>query len=194
MLISIYLIVAIVCAVVLIAMAIFGNIFGDVDVDTDIDLDLDLGDVGIDIGEVDLDAGATGLSPISLPVALVFGTMFGSFGAILEAFEVNAYLVPVIATVISLVITGALYILFVKFFIETQATSTINKANLVGRSAETTMPITKENPGQIMVLTEERGRTLLEAISNDNIPTNTMVKITGLAGNGVKVELPKEVK
>jgi hypothetical protein len=61
--------------------------------------------------------------------------------------------------------------------------------DLVGKDGETTMPIKPGSPGQIMVVTEERGRTLVQAVSDVDIPTNAMVSIVEVVGNGVKVVL-----
>ena len=73
MFISIYLVVAIVCAIVLIIMAIFGNVFGDVDLDADSGVEFDFGEGDVGYG----DFGGPGISPLSVPILLIFGTFFG---------------------------------------------------------------------------------------------------------------------
>jgi hypothetical protein len=42
--------------------------------------------------------------------------------------------------------------------------------------------------GQIIVVTEERGRTLLSAVADEPIPQDTIVEIKAIVGNGVRVE------
>jgi membrane protein implicated in regulation of membrane protease activity len=187
--ISIYLIVAIVCALLLIIMAAFSD-FGDFDTDVDVDLGADMDvDGGVDLGgHGDFHGGD--ISPLSIPVILVFGTVFGATGSIFEDILENQLLVPVYATILGLAVTAVVFVILVKVFIKTQAHTQVDLAELVGSECETTMPISSDSPGQIMVITDERGRTLLTATSNVNIPTNTVVKITGIVGNGVRV-IPK---
>ncbi len=183
MVISFYLIIALVCGLLLIVMAAMGGI-GDMDMDMDMDVDVDM-DMDMDIGHGDF--GGMGISPLSVPVILTFATLFGGFGAIFEGMEYDVYIVPMYALGIAAAITALIFIILVKFFIKTQATTQVNLKDLIGMEAETTMPIRPKAPGQIMVITEERGRTLLSAVSDVDIPTNTMVKITGVVGIGVRV-------
>ena len=184
MVISLYLIVAIICALLLVVMAAFADFGGDAGVDG-VDLHLDS---GADAGYGDFHGA--GISPLSIPVILVFGTIFGAFGAFFEDIDLNMILVPTLSAIISAAITSVIYVLLVKVFIKSQATTQVHIKDLVGKDGEATMPITPGSPGQIMVITEERGRTLVSAVSDVNIPTNAMVTITGVLGNGVKV-VPK---
>lgn len=186
--VSLYLIVAIICAVLLGITAVFADFGGDMDVDVDTSIDIDTG-VDADLGHGDFHGA--GITPLSIPVALVFGTLFGATGTIFEAMEYNVFMVPVFAVVVATVVTAIIYVILVKFFIKTQATSQVNVRALVGKVGETTMPITSNSPGQIMVITDERGRTLLTAVSDIDIPTNTIVEITGIEGNGVRVKSRK---
>jgi len=186
--ISLYLIVAIVCALLLIIMAAFSD-FGDLDTDVDVDIGADMDvDGGIDLGHGDFHGGD--ISPLSIPVILVFGTVFGATGSIFEEILSNQILVPVYATLIGIAVTAVVFVILVRVFIKTQAHTQVDLAELVGAECETTMPIKPGSPGQIMVITDERSRTLLTATSDVNIPTNAMVTITKIVGNGVSV-IPK---
>lgn len=186
--ISIYLMVAIVCALLLVIMAAFSD-FGDLDTDVDVDIGADIDvDGGMDLGHGDFHGG--GISPLSIPVILVFGTVFGATGSIFEGILANQLLVPLFATLIGIAVTAVVFVILVRVFIKTQAHTQVDLAKLVGAECETTMPIRPGLPGQIMVITDERGRTLLTATSKVDIPTNAMVTITKIVGNGVNV-IPK---
>ena len=188
--ISIYLIIAIVCGVLLGITAAFADFGGDMDVDVDASVDVDIdASVEADVGYGDFHG--PGITPLSIPVILVFGTLFGASGTIFEAMNYNVYVVPMLAVIIAVVITAIIYVLLVKVFVKTQATSTVILPELIGKEGETTMPIKTSAPGQIMVVTEARGRTLLTAVSDIDIPTNTIVEITGIEGNGVRVRMKK---
>ncbi|MDO9536853.1 MAG: NfeD family protein [Thermoplasmata archaeon] len=184
MIISFYLVVAIICAVMLIIMAAFADFGGDAGFDG-VDMHLD---TGADAGFGDFHGA--GISPLSIPIILVFGTLFGAFGAVFEDMEMNTILVPTLSALIGVAITAVIFVLLVKVFVKSQATTQVHIKDLVGSDGETTMPIKPGSPGQIMVITEERGRTLVSAVSEVDIPTNAMVNIVGIAGNGVKV-VPK---
>jgi len=186
--ISLYLMVAIICALLLVIMAAFSD-FGHIDTDVDVDIGADMDvDGGMDLGHGDFHGGD--ISPLSIPVILVFGTVFGATGSIFEGILENQLLVPVYATLLGLAVTAVVFVILVKVFIKTQAHTQVDLKELVGSECETTMPISADAPGQIMVITDERGRTLLTATSNVSIPTNTVVKITKVVGNGVSV-IPK---
>lgn len=183
MVISIYLAVAIVCAILLAISAMFSDFGGDMDADADIDgVDADFdGDVGHG------DFSGAGITPLSVPVLLVFGTLFGAFGTIFEGMEFDVYMVPLFSLGIATVITIGVFLTLVRVFIKTQATTQVDLKELIGKEGETTMPIKEGAPGQIVIVTEQRGRTLLHAISDSDISTNSVVKITEVVGNGVKV-------
>ncbi|MBU4032010.1 MAG: hypothetical protein KKH41_07895 [Candidatus Thermoplasmatota archaeon] len=196
MVISFYLVMAIICAVMLIIMAAFADFGSDAGVDG-VDMHLDTDASGVDMH---LDSGTdtgygdfhgAGISPLSIPIILVFGTLFGSFGALFEDQVTNIILVPTLSALISVIITAIIYVILVKVFVKSQATTQVHIKDLVGKDGEATMPISSSSPGQIMVITEERGRTLVSASSDVDIPTNAMVTITGVLGNGVKV-IPKK--
>ena len=49
------------------------------------------------------------------------------------------------------------------------------------------VPIRPGQPGQIVVVTEARGRTLLQAIADESIGTDEHVIVDAIVGNSVKV-------
>ena len=191
--ISIYLIIALVCGLLLIIMAAMGG-FGDADVDFDagIDMDLDI-DGGVDVGHGDF--GGTGISPLSIPVLLIFGTMFGCSGAILEAIgQMDALWIPLVSIIVATIITAITFVAIVKIFVQSQGSTAVGMSDLVELEGLVTIRITKEEPGQIVATTEKRGRVTASAVANEDIPTNSQIKITGVIGNSVRVEkLNKEV-
>jgi len=84
--ISVYLIIAIVCAVLLAVTVALGGLIDHVDFGGH---DFDIGGHDVDMGGVDAggDYGefhGPGISPLSLPIMLAFGTTFGCVGALLE--------------------------------------------------------------------------------------------------------------
>ena len=180
---SLYLIIAIICGITLIIMALFG--FGDMG-----DFDFDAGpDIDIDGGHFDGghgDAGA-GLSPLSLPLILSFGTSFGAFGTIFTSMEWNPLLVPIVAALISLGISALMFFILLKVFIQTQANTQVVYSKLAGMNAEVTIPIKPGVNGQVLVITEERGRTLITASSEEEIKTGTQVTIQKVVGSTAMV-------
>jgi hypothetical protein len=184
--ISIYLIIAIVCAVLLIVTVALGGLAGDVDVGGDFDVggpDLDMGGPDVDFGEW----GGPGISPLSLPIILAFGTTFGGVGALLEAADYDEFIIPIIAVFVSIFTAGGLYLAIMWLFVKTQASSTVDVGGLIGQEGTVSVAIKPGRQGQIVIVTEERGRTLLPAVSDMAIPTDSVVEIQSIVGNGVKV-------
>lgn len=177
MIISIYLLIAIICGVLLLAMAAMGGL-GDFDADFDVDADFDAGHG---------DFGGAGISPLSVPIILCFGALFGSAGVVFEELEYGAFEVPMYSVIVAAAITSVLFIILVKFFVKAQGTTEVKYKDLVGLTGETTMPTKPGTSGQVMVVTEERGRTLASTISDFDIPTNTEVKIIGVVGTSLKI-------
>jgi hypothetical protein len=179
---SMYLFIAIICGTLLIVIALLGGDFG-VDLDTDVDLD-----IGTDVDVGGFDAG---LSPLSLPVVLTFGTCFGGFGAMFEALEYGKFTTPLLSAAISAGISALLYVIIERLFVKTQATSSVKLRNLIGMDAVTSIQIKEGQQGQIVVITEERGRTLLPAISEEDIGTDQTVIIESFAGEAAIVRTKK---
>ena len=184
--INIYVLIALICGLLMIAMFFLGDFGGDVDVDVDMDVDVDLGH--IELGHGDFQAG---LSPLSLPIMLMFGTSFGAFGYIFEQFIDNQFIVPLLSILVSAVVAGVMYLLVLKIFVRTQTSSDIRLGQLIGQDAIVSIPIKKDSIGQIIVTTEERGRTILSAVSDEEIPSDSIVEIIKVMGDGVFVKKKK---
>ncbi|MFQ6106928.1 MAG: hypothetical protein ACE5QF_05005 [Thermoplasmata archaeon] len=186
--ISIYLIIAIVCAILLIVTIALGGLMGEVDVGGDFDVggpDLDVGGPDIDLGYGDF--AGPGISPLSLPIILAFGTTFGGVGALLEQAEFNPFIIPMVAVLVSVITSGGMYFAITWLFVKTQASSSVDLSSLVGQEGTVSVAIKPGKLGQIVVVTEERGRTLIPAVSEETIPTDTVVEIQAVVGNGVRV-------
>lgn len=195
MAISIYLIIALICAILLIVTVALGGLTGDVDVGGgDFDVagpDFDVAGPDIDVGGADIGYGdftGPGISPLSLPVVLAFGTTFGGIGAVLEQIGMDVFIIPVIAIFVSIAVAGGMYMLVVKVFVKTQTSSMVDMQALIGEDGTVTVAIKPGMTGQVLVVTEARGRTLLAAVADEGIPTDTTVRVTGIVGNGVRVE------
>ena len=181
--ISVYLLICLVCGILLIVMGMFG--FGDFG-----DFDFDTGDIDLDTGDFDLDHGDMGgLSPLSLPIMLSFGTSFGAFGVIFSSMEFEPMLVPILSGLISIGIAAIMFMLMVKIFVQTQADSTVRMGKLVGEEATVTVAIKPPEVGQIMVTTPQRGRTLITATAEDYIPTAASVVIIKMVGSTAQVKM-----
>ena len=147
-----------------------------------------LGDIGG--ADFDHDVGTdvdTGLSPLSLSVVGVFGTSFGGFGTLLETLRFQPILVPILATVFALLTAGGMYVLMLNLFVKTQAETRVDLQTLQGYKGQVLVPIRPGQPGQIVVITEARGRTLLQAIADEPIGTDEHVIVDEAVGNSVKV-------
>ena len=110
--ISIYLIIALVAAIALLVMAALGGFGGDIDADVDVD-------TGIDAGHFDAghgDFSGSGISPLSIPIWLIFFTCFGSIGTIIEAAGYETLFIVGVSVTISMVITIVTFIILIVFF------------------------------------------------------------------------------
>jgi len=180
--ISIYLLIAIICAILLIVTVAMGGFTGgDFDVEG-----LDLGGPEADMGYGDF-MGA-GISPLSLPIVLTFGTTFGGIGAVLEEMNWNPFIIPFIAMLVSVMTAGVMYVVVVKVFVRTQTTTVVNPRDLVGEKGIVSVAIKPGRTGQVVVVTTERGRTLLPAIAEEAIPTDATVTIEAVVGHSVRVK------
>ncbi len=183
--ISIYLLITLICGILLIVMALFGfDDFGGMDFDASPDVDIG----HFEAGHGDMGAG---LSPISLPLILSFGTCFGAFGTIFTSLGWNPVLIPIVAALVSLGISAILFFLLVKLFIQTQATTQVRFNTLVGKDAQVTIGIKPGESGQILIITDERGRTLITATSDDEISKDTIVTIQEFVGSTAVVREKK---
>ena len=184
--ISIYLLICLICGILLIVMGMFG--FGDFG-----DFDFDAGDLDIDTGDFDMGDGdvSGGLSPLSLPIMLSFGTSFGAFGVIFTSMEFDPLVVPVLAIIVSIGISALMFFVMLKVFVQTQVDTTVDLKKLVGQEAHVTVAIKPPAIGQIMITTKERGRTLITATSEDDIPSGTTVIIEKMVGSTAYVKQEK---
>ncbi len=145
-----------------------------------------------DIGGVDFDHDVpsnvgTGVSPLSLPILATFGTAFGGFGTIFEALNFGGLWTPILAAIFAGLVGGGMYVLMLNVFVKTQAETRVDLQELKGYKGQVLVPIRPGQPGQIVVVTEARGRTLLQAIADQEIGTDEHVAIDSVVGNSVKV-------
>jgi membrane-bound ClpP family serine protease len=167
--ISIYIWIMVVFLVILVIILILG---ADFDFDFDADIDSDVG---------------TGVSPLSLPVIALFGTGFGGVAAVLDTLHVHIALVVLPAGFLAAAMAGGMYFVMYRVFVKTQSSSDVVLPELIGREANVTIPIGPGKTGQVLVITAERGRTLVPAISSEEIPTNQAVVIESVVGNTFRV-------
>jgi membrane-bound ClpP family serine protease len=80
-----------------------------------------------------------------------------------------------------------MYVLMLNVFVKTQAETKVDLADLVGFKGQVLVPIRPGQPGQVVIVTEARGRTLLQAISDEEITTDEHVIVDSVVGNSVKV-------
>jgi membrane-bound ClpP family serine protease len=80
-----------------------------------------------------------------------------------------------------------MYVLMLNVFVKTQAETKVDLESLVGFKGQVLVPIRPGQPGQVVVVTEARGRTLLQAIADQEITTDEHVVVDSVVGNSVKV-------
>lgn len=139
-----------------------------------------------DFGGADTDVD-TGLSPVSLPVIGVFGTAFGGFGTLFEGLDLGGILTPVLAAVLATATAGGVWAVMLKVFVRTQAETRVDLDTLVGHKGQVIIPVKPGQPGQIVVITDARGRVPLQAISDESIGTDEHVVIESVVASSVKV-------
>ncbi|MDG6225252.1 MAG: NfeD family protein [Candidatus Thermoplasmatota archaeon] len=174
-----YAVIGAISLIVLIIMLVLGGL-GSVDVDIDVP-GIEVEGPNFDIG----DGGAPG--PVSVPVILSFMSAFGILGAIMTFFEVHPAITPFLSAAASLILAGVLFLLTLYLFKRAQADSTISIPKLVGMEASVNVSIRGGKEGQVVLVTEQRGRTILPAVADRDIEENTRVRITGVVGDAVKV-------
>jgi membrane-bound ClpP family serine protease len=81
-----------------------------------------------------------------------------------------------------------MFVFLVKVFAQAQTSSNINLNDLVGKEAIVSIPLKPDSLGQIIVVTEERGRTTLTAVSDEEIATDSIVRIMKISGDSVFVK------
>ena len=125
---------------------------------------------------------------MSLPMAAIFGVSFGGMGALLENAGLSALAVAFGASLFAFGVAALMYLLVVRVFIRTQAETKVVLKDLVGSSAQVTIPAGPGQTGQILVITEARGRTLVPAIASERINTDEIVVIREVMGSAVRIE------
>jgi len=174
--ISLYVWIAMISLLFLIVLVALGGYGLDIGGDVDADVDLDYGDFG-----------GPGISPLSLPLVAAFGTTFGAVGALLETSGTSDVLAAIGATASAVLIAGAMYWAVGKFLVKAQASTEVKPDTLIGRDASVVIPVRPGSQGQILIITEERGRSLFPAIANEDIPRDAVVEITGFTGGVANV-------
>jgi len=146
-----------------------------------------VGDFGGDF-DTDVDTNvAHGISPLSLPVLALFGTSFGAVAAIVDTLDLPTVAVVTSAGLVAAVVAGGMYFAMSRFLVKAQISSDVTLQNLVGMQGNVTIPVTPGSTGQVLVITAERGRTLLSAIASEEIRNDEAVVIDGVVGNSVRV-------
>jgi membrane protein implicated in regulation of membrane protease activity len=139
------------------------------------------------LDEMHLEADHDGPGFFSTRVISVFLTAFGGVGAV----SVNYGLSPIASSAVGFVsgvLLGGLIYLFARFLYSQQASSNIDPADLIGRTAQVTVGIPADGIGQVRCLI---GETMIEktARSRDGIAiaNNSQVMIEGLANESLIV-------
>ena len=186
MVVSIYLAIAVICVILLGIFAALGGI-ADFDMDGGVDFDVDAG-MDVDVGDGFGDFGGPGVSPLSLPVILMWGTTFGAVGGILESLQtLDPYLVAGIAAIAGILGAALMFYALVKMSRMAQSDSAVDHKALVGEDCEVWVPIKPDKPGKVVIETKERGRTILTAMADQELKTGTPVEIVEAKTSGVKV-------
>ena len=176
----VYLLIGIISLLALIAMLALGGLDA-------LGLDFDVGDIDVD---ADIDAGQ-GVGPLSIPIILCFLSAFGGLGALSLVSGASEWMSPIIATAGAFIMAALIFMglqLFLRMF---TSDSTVSIRSLKGETGTVSVPIRPGSEGQIVVITPQRGRTLLAAVADKSIPRNAKVKIIGTSGDVVKVKIFK---
>ena len=136
----------------------------------------------------DADGHGAGPSLLSSRILSVFVTAFGSFGAIGIHIGYGVGVSTAMGFGGGVLFAGVIYV-FASFLYSQQASSHVRTGDLVGSMAQVSVTIPKGGVGQVRCTL---GDTVVEkvarATSNEEIPVNTLVKITTLVGEVVLVD------
>ncbi len=186
-LLIVYAVIGVLSLIVLLAMMILGGL--DLDVGG-LDLDMDgTPDIDVDIG-----GGHGDLGPFSIPVLLSFTSAFGGIGTILTYMEFSAVLTPFVSVGGALLMSVILFFIMQAFMKQFTSNSTVSIGKQMGKRGSVTVPIQPGKEGQIVIFTDQRGRTLIPAVADKYIPNNASVVIVGNMGDAVKVVPRSEYK
>ena len=140
-----------------------------------------------DLGH-DADGHGAGPSLLSSRILSVFVTAFGSFGAIGIHLGYGVGVSTAMGFGGGVLFAGVIYV-FASFLYSQQASSHVRTGDLVGNMAQVSVTIPKGGVGQVRCTL---GDTVVEkvarAASNEEIPVNTLVRITTLVGEVVLVD------
>ena len=147
-----------------------------------------LGDM-FDHGDFSHDADGHGSGPslLSSRILSVFVTAFGSFGAIGIHLGYGVGVSTTMGFGGGVLFAGLIY-LFATFLYSQQASSHVRTGDLVGNTAQVSVAIPKGGVGQVRCTL---GDTVVEKVartsSSEEIPVNTLVRISAIVGDVVVV-------
>jgi membrane-bound ClpP family serine protease len=163
--------IGIICGVILVAMALLGGLDLGVDVDTD---------VGVDAG--------IGPNPLGIPTMLAVLSLFGLVGYAVTTVYGDVLFGAGVGIGVGVLTGAVLYLALRHLFLTQEASSDLRLQDLVGLTGETSIPISRDGAGQVVLITPVRGRTPVKANAREEIATGEMVTVVGVAGGGVMVE------
>lgn len=134
------------------------------------------------------DVSILSLSPISIAA---FVTSFGGIGIIAtQGFGLDSPLSLVYATVGSIIVALVSHFVFFYAFIAPQASSALKSSDIVGQTAEITVPIPGNSVGEIAyVAMGERHTATARSADNKEIPRGALVTVESIAGTVLIVKL-----
>jgi membrane protein implicated in regulation of membrane protease activity len=134
------------------------------------------------------DISLLSLSPISIAA---FVTSFGGIGIIAtQAFSADSGTSLIWAVGGSVLVAAASHVLFFYVFVAPQASSALKASDIVGQSAEVTVPIPANSVGEVAyVAMGERQTSTARSADNKEIPRGALVSIEALAGTVLIVRL-----
>lgn len=134
------------------------------------------------------DVSILSLSPISIAA---FVTSFGGIGIIAtQAFGADSAGSLVWAAVGSIVVALVSHFVFFYAFIAPQASSALRTSDVVGQTAEVTVPIANNGVGEVAyVAMGERHTSTARSADNKEIPRGALVSVESIAGTVLIVKL-----
>jgi membrane protein implicated in regulation of membrane protease activity len=142
---------------------------------------------GIDHGDL---GGEITFSPMSPTVIAVFITAFGAGGIVAtEGLQWGALAAMGVACGSGLLIAGVVYEVLSAVYRRTQGSSEASAGDLVGATAETLTPISKDGTGEVAyVIKGARYTGPARSIDNTKIGKNSLVRIVRVAGSTLYVK------
>ena len=168
--------------------------------------DVDIPGAGVHLGGPDIAAGGldapdVGVSPLSPITIASFITAFGGIGVITsQFFKIDPRWSLVWATGGAVVLSGLMYLFYSQFLIRSQGSSEVKMSEIVGLSAEVSVPIGKDATGQVAYTTKAgRMQSMAKAVDGSEISRGQLVKIVRFVGRialvkPVSTEEPPEQK